>query len=205
MEDGGPRKLYSPDALIAEATKPGLDYNVPKFLRRKPPRYNGALWLDQELIQVDLDFPRPAEPEAVRELFVLGGTLAEHLQAEFGAVHPTWPSAPKGEDYNFSSYLGHFQEFGPVALCARTWLGPHVAGLLGKDALLKAGVIVRDTSWGGFEADLLDEPWLADFAKLGRQQKKVMKAFAPAGVFGDYTDTPSGMKKGERWAPVPIA
>jgi hypothetical protein len=208
--DGEPKQPFGAEAFLAAVAQldPRRGY-CPKLQRRKVIKYDGFFDVAAEgLTEVFLEFARLEQVALIEEVFHFGGRLAALLKPELGVVHPRWDGGPRMRynSYNISAYMNAsvVQQFGPLALCARTWLGPHLSGLLGKEALLDAGLAVRANRWGGLEVDLVTEPWAAGYKALSARQKEVMRALDGTGVFGDYRDTPNNIRAGPRWEPIAV-
>jgi hypothetical protein len=125
--------------------------------------------------------------------------LARHLTPLFGTAHPVWLG--KGQDYNAASVLcdKELRQFGPGSLCARTWFGPHLVKLIGRERLAGAVHSLIDLPAGVVQADLLPEPWAHDISDLAPARVRGMAVLAEAEVFGDYS-VRRHTKAGRLWA-----
>jgi hypothetical protein len=193
---------YDRKQVMDEVLSLSQDFAVPDIIRRKPVRYSAyfSAW-NAGLKDVVINFLPP-----VRQLelvFRLCDALAEGLEAEFGLVHPYWDLGERSQEYSASGLisLGELQRYGPRAVCARTWFGPHLLKLIGSERLGSCGGCVHPTSWGGVRVDLLDPPWNGTFETLHVQQQAVMARLHPTGVFGDYSRF-LHFKPGPSWEPI---
>jgi hypothetical protein len=194
---------YDRAAVLAEvgAYPPGL--RMPGIARREPVRYTGYFNADASPAQgVHLEVPGELGSEQLRDVFAFGTALADRLRPLYGLVHPVWLG--QGQEYNVSGRIDvkEFKKFGPRSVCARTWLGPGLVGLIGRDLLDRSGALVTDTAWGGVQLELLPEAWNHGITALEEARSRVMAALSPAGVFGDYAVSRQ-YKPGPRWSGVP--
>lgn len=123
----------------------------------------------------------------MRRVFLFGGALAERLAPELAFVHPCWYSGKRSQHYCASGVLndGDFVRYGPKAVYARTWLGPHLATRFGP------GLPIPDTVQAPFGAgvriDLVQTPWEARYTQVEARQRAAVAHLSPLGLFGDYS------------------
>lgn len=200
------RNPYDRAAMIAGVTEEANNILVPGLHRRKPPRYQAYFAAyDSGLNYVKIDFGSSLKPADLARVFVLGDTLAEQLTVEFGLVHLIWRLGEQSQNYSAAGVIKarDLQQYGLKAPCARTWFGPHLVRLLGRDRLAATGAPQHDTAWGAVQFDLTEQPWTADFATLSARQNEVMTRLQPSGIFGDYSNM-IRYQPGPRWEPIPV-
>ena len=150
---------------------------------------------------IDLAFSGEAAGAAIKDIFELGDRLAAQFRADFGVVHPIWKTKLIDPYPSYSGSarfrIDQYDECGPKAVCARTWFGAHVVGLIGRAPLVKLGAL--ETEWGGMRLDLVGSPWASDRATLAARQAEVMTELKASGVFGDYS-SPLSCTQGARWS-----
>jgi hypothetical protein len=200
------RNPYDRSELLSEVGATQDDAVVPGIARRKTPRFDAYISLGLgKLNYAEVEFGASVSDADVKLAFTLGTALAASMKVEFGIVHPIWRLGERSQHYSASGIIRprDFARCGPEALCARTWFGPQLAQLLDAKALRANGCAVRETSWGGLEVDLVEEPWTADFETLSARQTDVMTRLKSAGLFGDYSDG-SQCKAGTRWSRIAV-
>ncbi|MBI5877238.1 MAG: hypothetical protein HZB53_06285 [Chloroflexi bacterium] len=200
--DGLPLTSFEPKAFVSHLIALKSDESTVQIARRAAVKYDGFCDLrnDGASASMRLTFGAVGAEDAVRGVFELGDRLAENTRAEFGIVHPVWPSKPGDR---FPSYGGsgkfathEYVEYGPVAVCARTWFGARLIKLIGQARLANLGA--QKTDWGGMRLDLVESPWASDRQTLAARQAVVMAALKDTGVFGDYSTYPF-YTRGARW------
>ena len=197
------RNAFVRRSMIAAVSKYPPDHYIPGIARRMAISYAGYFDADAGPAQgVRLDFSAIESEAEMMAVFELGRSLAAHLRPHFGFVHPVWLS--KGQVYNVAGRLNanEFRAFGPRSLCARTWFGPHLLTLLGRERLAGAVHSLEDLPGGGVQADLLERPWEHGIVKLERARKRGMAVLADAEVFGDLSKS-GHYKAGRRWVCPP--
>ena len=163
--------------------------------------YAGYFNADSGAVQsVKLRFESDLDTQ-LQQVFALGSTLAGKLKPLFGTVQPVWLG--QGQDDNVADRLDadEYRNFGPRSICARTFLGPMLVGLIGRENLDDCGV-ASDTRWGGVEVDLLAEPWRYGIREIGKARKRALALMAKTGIFGDYS-LARKYKPGPRWIEIP--
>ena len=200
------RNPYERHDLVAAVSSFPDEFYVPGLHRRRPSRYQAFFSAkDSGLKYVKIDFGTKPRQKDLPSIFSLGDALAEQLEAEYGFVHPIWRLGERSQKFSAAGVIRarDFQENGPKPVCVRTWYGPHLVGLIGRERLTKSGALIHETSWQGVQLDLVERPWEADFETLSARQLEVMRHLDPSGVFGDYT-IPVKPKPGPDWVPIPI-
>lgn len=200
--DGVPLSAFDPAVFIKQLGASKSDEATPVIARNKAVKYEGFFGLrNNGLTSIRMTFGSETSDTAVKDIFALGDRLAAEFHAEYGVAHPVWKSKPKDK---YPSYGGsakftvdEYEQYGPAAVCARTWFGEHVVGLIGSARLAELGA--QETEWGGMQLDLVESPWASDRATLAARQAAVMDALKDSGVFGDYTGFPF-YTKGARWS-----
>ena len=142
------RTVYLRAEMLAVAGKYPPGYFMPGIARRKSVKYAGYLDADSGPVQsVKLHFESELDTQ-LQQIFELGSTLAGRLKPLFGTVQPIWRG--KGQEDNVADRMDtdEFREFGPRSICARTFLGPTLVALIGRNRLDQCGAIITDTAWG---------------------------------------------------------
>jgi hypothetical protein len=172
------------------------------FKRNKNPRYVAFLFArDGHLDDIRLKFAKLTPGRAYQALYDFGSALAGRVEPEFGFVHRVWMLGKKSQEYSVAARItaSEIERYGLRSLCARTWLGPRLADVLGK-AIAKCGLAQTSVAKNLLQIDLVENPWEADFAALSKRLKEVMAVLAKAGWFGDYVKFGAYMK-GKMWVP----
>jgi hypothetical protein len=172
------------------------------FKRNKNPRYDGFLFARADhLDDMRLKFGKVTSGRAYQALYDFGSALAGRVEPGFGFVHPVWMLGNKSQEYSVAARItaAEIEHYGLRSLCARTWLGPRLTEVLGK-SIGKCGLAQRSVAKNLTQVDLVENPWVADFATLGERLEQVMSALTRTGWFGDYAIF-GKYKKGKKWAP----
>jgi len=140
--------------------------------------------------------------DIVKEIFDASSSLAEALEAVFGYIWTPWDDNDGYKRYMPRPFINipTLLSYGPNPVDIRTWYGPYIIGLIGRNVLTESGVLTRDTAWGGVELDLVEEPWNSSLEEVLKRQKEVMAVLGKTEVFGNYTKYPI-CKPGKRWIP----
>lgn len=204
-QDERARNPYNRAELIEQVCAYRGMFLTPGLRRRKPLRYeayfdaysDGLGW-----IQFNFD-PGPQNTDIPR-LFNFADALVDYLRPALGYVHRFWRVGDRNQEYDASGAhsLEDLQKYGPDRVCARTWYGPHLTGLVGLPLLEASGALVRETPWGGTQIDLTERPWETEPEELAAAQERVMGTLAMSQVYGDFTDF-FKRRPGARWAPLP--
>jgi hypothetical protein len=197
------RKNYSRRDLIF--TVQGLgDLNTPHLYSDSSPGYTAYFTIDrQNLNQLTIIFNSSLSYENLIKILQLGSTLADAFKAEYGYVHLLWKDASDQYMQKSAVTRRYLQKYGPSPLLARTWLGSHLISLVGRERLESCGAFIQSLSYGGIQADLVDNLVDTDHRTLTIRQREVMEHLLPSGAFGDYSHPPS-RKPGLNWHPIPI-
>jgi hypothetical protein len=197
---------YDRAAVIAEVAASQHPFEVCSFGRTDRPIYRGYFRAQVLGLQfVEIVFRRAFRADDLARMFELGQTLAATMQADFGMVQPVWRLGAAGPMANAAANvrLPEIQRYGLRPLGLRTWLGPHLAGLIGPSLLEESQAVLEPQPWGGFRVDLMDDPWTADFATFSDRQAEVMAVLLTSRVFGDYRTPIFRSRTAERWEPLP--
>jgi hypothetical protein len=158
-------------------------------------RLNGLYW--------DLDVP--PKFQKVDLIFEFSRRLADVIQPEHGCIDFVCYDSKASELYSPGIKRQEFQENGVPSLGIRTWMGQHVTNQIGLERLKSCGAVFCETSWGGVELDLVEQPWLADFDTLLQAKQRIMPHLEPSGVFGDYSKYPLPLyTPAPNWVPIPL-
>lgn len=197
------REAYNRATLVERISSWTHNSGTPGLKRRTAPQYRAYFSADpSRLNYVNLEGAKNNSQSASQQLFGLGDALALQLEAVFGVVNLVADASPRITLAASRISARDLQRNGPGAVGARTWLGPHIVNLVGRNTLSAAGLEFVETSWGGVQFDLLPEPLLADVDALVARQQALMEALRPTGIFGDYSA--SDYEPGSNWIPVPL-
>lgn len=200
------RNSYSRAEVMAYVRDNLSDFLSPGLRRRKAPSYDAYFSTKHAALNsMTASFAANLTDKNVRQIFTLGDVLAQRLTPAYGFVHSIWKRGEESQNYSAAGVLDaqEFQASGPQAPCLRTWFGPHIVNLIGKERLISCDVPVYETDWGGVQLDLVGDPWEADFKTARARQQMVLAHVQSSGVFGDYS-VPFEAKPGPRWTPVPV-
>ncbi|MDT5062504.1 MAG: hypothetical protein QOH63_2963 [Acidobacteriota bacterium] len=203
-QDERARDPYDRTQLIREVSSLKGEFGMPGLQRRKPPRYKAYFSAKNGGVKiVNVEFSSTLSEKELPRVFSFGDALAEQLKAEFGIVHLAWNEGH--QEYNASGVItvDELQKYGPTRVCARTWFGPHIVRLIGEERLRTSGALVKKTSWGGVQLDLMERPWESNVEALSARQDEVMRQLAPSGIFGDYSQF-LNYKQGANWVSIPV-
>src|ERR1041384_720781 len=133
-------------AIVELRQKPGGAFQGCGIARRKPPKYAGYFWSQKLKIPgyLTLTF-EDVTPSQVPAVLGLADRLAAVLELDYGTAHLTFPDATPLYNYGGDAGPQELQKYGPLPLGARTWMGPHVIGLIGRDQLEAAGLHIAST------------------------------------------------------------
>jgi len=149
-----------------------------------------------------VDYGASLKEHQISGLFDAWTRLADVLHPEFGFVHPLWKlGTPESNQYSWGVRLkvGEFRDTGIYTVHPRTWFGPDLVKIIGRDRLLGLPH-TTETEWGGVQLDLVDSPWSANFETLYLRQREVRQALGEWGVLGDYSNVIK-LKPGANWVP----
>jgi hypothetical protein len=190
-------------AIVAARQKLGGEFHTCAVARKKAPKYAGHFWSRGTTMPsyLSLTFDEVAPPQ-VAPILALGDRLAAVLRVDYGTAHLTFPEATPLYNGSGGTLPKDLPKFGPRPLGARTWLAPHIVGLIGRDRLDASGVHATSTPWGALRIDLLDDLARQPMAALQAKQSEVMASLADTGVFAIYQPG-TVMKKAPNWKPLP--
>jgi hypothetical protein len=156
---------------------------------------NGFYW--------DLDVP--SNFQDIGLIFEFSRRLSDIVQPEYGSLGFVWKHHQASKLYSPSIQRDDLQKNGVPSLSIRTWMGQHIMEQIGLERLKLCGANSRQTSWGGIELDLVEQPWVADFDTLLQAKQRIMRNLEPSGVFGDYSNYPLPLyTPAPNWSPIPL-
>ncbi|WP_088890416.1 hypothetical protein [Leptolyngbya ohadii] len=196
------KSTYSRDDLLFAVGGLG-DLNTP-HLYGSAISYTAYFTIDrQHLNNLIISFGSDLNEESLAKILQLSSVLANALKAEYGYVHFLWKNAPERYMQEGSFALRYLQKYGPCPSLARTWFGSYLISLIGQGRLETCGASIQHLSYGGIQADLIENLVDADHRTLTIRQREVMEHLLPSGIFGDYSH-PLLRKRGANWQPIPI-
>ncbi len=137
--------------------------------------------------------------DVAQEIFEVSSNLAGQVEAIFGYTWTPWDDNEDWKRYMPSSIINAiaFADYGPNPVHVRTWYGSYLIEIIGRKALVESGALIKETSWGGVELDLVEEPWNSSLDEILKRQQEVMAVLGRTEVFGDYRTHEAG----KRWIP----
>jgi hypothetical protein len=78
-----------------------------------------------------------------------------------------------------------FQDNGPLALAMRTYFGPDMVELFGRELLLETPGVTKALEWGGVRIDLAEDMFQIAQSELAVLWKHAMDHLAPSQVFAE--------------------
>ena len=197
------RNPYQRNQILETVTAFRSEFYMPGLHRRKPPRYKAYFSAkNEDLNYISIEFGSTLRKIDLARVFALGDALATQLKAEFGIVHIVWLTGSQEYCASGRIHASKLQAYGLKPVCARTWFGPYLVDLMGRERLENSGALTQGTPWGGLQMDLVQNPWESDVETLSSRQHAVMQQLLPSGVFGDYT-TILAYQPGPNWKPIP--
>ena len=201
-KDERKRAPYDRSALVEAAG--GRKVGGAFLWRAKMPKYTHGSLSTSNIShnKITVDYDAGLNDESVPLLFEAWARLAENLRPEFGFVHGVPDiESPSAAAYNYGLRLKikDLRDNGFRLIHPRTWFGPDLVSVIGKERLLDLPH-TRTTSWGGVQLDLVEEPWAADFETMYERQRDVMRIFSAWGLMGDYSSVVRAVP-GPRWTP----
>lgn len=175
--------------------------------RAKAPKYSDAFIVafDQPINFIDVDYTSGLRPSHLPQLFEAWARVADALAPEFGFVHMNWrKGTPESQAYNRGGRISSkpLRKLGLQNVHARTWFGPTLLPIIGKDRLLSLPH-TRATPWGGVQLDLGESPWLDDFPTMCARQAEVRAVFDGWGLLSKYVgaseDAPAPNWRAPEW------
>jgi hypothetical protein len=145
----------------------------------------------------------PTQHEHVTKFYELAVKIAELLEPLFGTVQSDWNREDSPEVLAYRRPAGltnpQFATGGPAGFASRTWLGPELVGLVGKERLIGLGQPLTWMNYGGVAVDVVEDVTHADLMTLMAAQRTLTDALADLEIFGDYTKFYNA-KPGASWA-----
>jgi hypothetical protein len=128
-------------------------------------------------------------------IFELGDSLASAYQPDIAWIHlfadlelPFSDEHQKTQFIMDSGVVGsgsNYDDDGPGGLGIRTYIGPRLIEIFGRDLLLNTPASVTEMNWGGVRIDLVEEPWSASQVALVSAWKVAMEHLRQAEVFSE--------------------
>src|SRR3954470_3406022 len=156
------RAEYGRDAFLtavaAARKKLAGAFPICGIARRKAPTFSGHFWSGaaKQPSYLSLTFDEVARAQ-IPPILALADRLAAALKLDYGTAHLTFRGAAQLYNAGGRTPPKDLQKHGPMPLGARTWRGPHLIELIGRDNLEHCGVRVTRTPWGALRIDLLDD------------------------------------------------
>jgi hypothetical protein len=149
-----------------------------------------------------VELPEKTRAEDWHHLFSLGDSLSAAYQPDiawahlFSKVRPPLTTADAETQWLIDSGVvgssSLYYDYGPGGLGLRTYLGPRLVALFGRDLLLSTPAQTTELDWGGIRLDLVAEPWQAAQSELHAAWRVAMEHLRPARVFAEMTLKPNG-------------
>lgn len=127
------------------------------------------------------------------QLFELSDALVASYQPELAWTHiasgfkPPFANSTAETNYLMDSGVTGislvYNDYGPGGLGLRTYIGPRLIELFGRDLLLKTPAVVTELDWGGIRIDLVAQPWQASLDDLAAAWEGAMEHLRPANLF----------------------
>jgi hypothetical protein len=196
--EDGPKKLkYTRDAFLE--TFPQRDL----LFRHTAPIYDMMLPSRRGRVDGFFFHFEPAQQAHVNEFYELATALAEIMEPLFGTVQSDWNREDSPEILAYRRPGGltkpQFATGGPAGFASRTWFGPELVGLIGKERLIGLGQPLKWMDYGGVAVDVVEDVTHADLMTLMSAQRTLTDALADLEIFGDYTKFYNA-KPGAAWA-----
>lgn len=178
------------------------NYNLVHLYRNQVPTYTlyylSSSYLSPSSFQLTFENAEHLDSNVLKEIFETSSIFAEQLEVVFGYVWMAWNSGYGRYMPRSTINASELVEYGPNPVSARTWFGPYLVKLIGRDQLDQCGAVVHDTVWSGVELNLVSEPWHLTLDSLLEHQKKVMESLEQTEIFGDYRKFPI-FYPGRKW------
>jgi hypothetical protein len=212
-EEGDVALLYG-DRLPVDLADDRDEVSYFQLQRAAPLAYHALLDQDapgNAVIHVDPRTP-PSEWPA---LFALGDRLADDYQPDIGLVHihaaldgaPDDERTRRQQQLDLGAHLSPaaYRAWGPGGLGVRTYLGPRLVALLGRDRVLATPIPKTELAWGGIRLDLAESPWAAPLEALHAGFTHAMEHLRSAEVFATPHRAPGGSLELRRAARFDLA
>ena len=163
-----------------------------QLVRQAPIAYHALLDQDEPgNAVIDIDPQTP--PEAWPQVFALGDRLADDYQPDLALVHihaaldgvPEDERTRRQQQLDLGAHLSPaaYRAWGPGGLGLRTYLGPRMIALLGRERVLATPIPKSELAWGGIRLDLAESPWAASLEALHAGYTHAMEHLRSADVF----------------------
>jgi hypothetical protein len=192
---------YSRDALIEEVSGLKEYSDLPSLCRREVPQYTALLVNSHvKFKSIVVEFEKKIRATDVPEIYAWAGSLVLSINPEVAFLEPAWDKVNYDYVYSAGILPQNLYAYGLKTIAARTWLGSHLVGLIGRERLQNCGGYAQDIESGGVLLDLVKDLLQTDAQALTDVQKKVKENLESTGIFGNYTKV---RKPGANWAPFP--
>lgn len=179
---------------------------VLQLQRKKRIAYDAMIGLSDRPYVVVEPKPRTAAKDWPL-VFELGDALANAYEPEVGWVH-AWAAPPYPMDEAAKARLridlgcngapNDYQDYGPGGLGMRTYLGPRLVALLGRERIASSPLVCTELPWGGLRVDLVEDPWEATPDALRQAWRAAMDHLEPARVFAELQVFDNGASRATR-------
>lgn len=188
------------EARIALAATGKSSPNILQLKRKERIQHSTFIRLSKRPgLTMEADHPKP---EDWSELFALGDTLAQVYHPEIAWVHgfsntqpPVTNEMERAQfllDSAVSGARPKYDDQGPRGLGMRTYFGPHLVDLLGRERLIGSPGVVCELDWGGIRIDLVEQPWDVSQSELLQSWQAAMDHLRPTQVFAEVTQDEKG-------------
>jgi hypothetical protein len=202
------------DAARAASVADGEEsFQMLQLKRRRRVRHSTLIRLSDKPGLVT-ELPPDTPDDDWRHLFGLGDALAEAYRPDIAWVHLFSKVEPPASDEEDATQLlldacvvgsgVGYDHNGPGGLALRTYVGPRLVALAGRELLLGSPARVEELSWGGVRLDLAAAPWEAGRAELLAAWRAATEHLRPAKVFSEVELDERGyprVTRGERFKP----
>jgi hypothetical protein len=198
---------------VSSVAKGEASFYMLQLKRKKRLKHTSLIRLnDKPGFIVELSPKTPAADW--RSLFDLGNSLAEAYRPDIAWVHLYSKVVPPPTDEDDATQLLmdrsvvgsgiEYDDYGPGGLGLRTYVGPRLVELIGRDLLLSTPSETTELPWGGVRLDLVAAPWAAARGELLAAWRAATEHLRPAKVFTEARLDERGivqLKRGERFDP----
>jgi hypothetical protein len=202
-------KDYARKAVLAKAPKKRGHEWFLMLARTNAPILDGSL-AAVEGTKMQFGFER-AGLASWEPVFQLADELARRVEPQVLSVAPLFervaPVGRKdGETINWivesaATYEPLLRQYGLIGLTFRTYLGPELVELIGRERI-ESLKLTKKWFGDGVRIDLVDEPWNAKIQDLVKPWRAAMAILRESDVFSTGSVAPSGMvlaRRGKRW------
>lgn len=205
----GSAQPFDRERVLAAASARN-EFFVMQLRRKKRVAHRAYVRLDSARPELSVEPPPKTPPRDWPHLFALADALATAAKPDIAWAHlfAETPRPPADEadatqlliDAGVVGGSSLLYDYGPCGLGLRTYLGPRLVALAGRDLLLSTPAVVAETSWGGVRIDLVAEPWQASREELHAAWRAATEHLRAAGVFAVMTLRDDGAVSYERGA-----